>query len=270
MEDFKGRVAVITGGASGIGLGVAQALAREGAKLVIADIEQAALDAAVKGLEAQGAETLGVITDVADKASVERLADQTWARFGAAHLVMNNAGVGASGPVQTLTHDDWRWVMGVNLWGPIHGVEVFLPRMLAQDEGGHMLFTASFAGLVPFVNIAPYNVTKAGVVALAESLRKDLRGTKVSASVLIPMHVVSKIELSERNRPQALGGPPEKLREFDHDAVTDHRVLPVAEAAQLVLAGLRRDDLYIHTHKEAEGFVRKRVERIAQSFQHAL
>jgi len=211
-----------------------------------------------------------VITDVSDKASVERLAERAWERFGAVHLVMHNAGVGASGPVQNLTHDDWRWVIGVNLWGPVHGVEVFLPRMLAQGEAGHMLFTASFAGLVPFVNVAPYNVTKAGVVALAESLRKDLRGTKVSSSVLIPMHVVSKIEQSERNRPQDLGGPPETLKVFDHDTVVDHRVLPVAAAAELVLDGLRRDELYIHTHKEAEGFLRKRVERIAQSFRHAL
>ena len=269
MDSFRDRVAVITGGASGIGLAVAQALAVEGAKLVIADIEQGALERAVEGLVAGGAEAIGVITDVSDKAAVDRLADRTWAHFGAAHLVMHNAGVVSGSPVQNLTDVDWKWVMGVNLWGPIYGVEAFLPRMLQQPEGGHMLFTSSFAGLVPFVNIAPYNVTKAGVVALAESLRKDLRGTKVSASVLCPMHVVSKIGESERNRPDAFGGP-RKAAATDDDTPPDHRILPAAEAAQLILGGLRRNDLFIHTHQEAEGFVRKRVERIAESFRHAL
>ncbi|MDP3175755.1 MAG: SDR family NAD(P)-dependent oxidoreductase [Phenylobacterium sp.] len=270
MDDFKGRVAVITGGASGIGLGVAQALAQEGAKLVIADIEQAALDDAVAGLRAQGAEAIGVITDVSDRAAMLELADRTWDHFGAAHLVMHNAGVGVGRPAFELTHDDWRWVIGVNLWGPVNGVEAFLPRMLAQGEPGQMLFTASFAGLVPFANNAPYNVTKAGVIALAETLRKDLRGKNVTASVLCPMHVVSKIGESQRNRPVALGGVADYRAAPDSDAPVDHRILPTEDAVRLILDGLRRGDLFIHTHQEAEGFVRKRVERIAQSFPYAL
>lgn len=268
MQDFKGRVAVITGGASGIGLNVAKALAAEGAKLVLADVEGPALDRAVQAVEAERAEAIGVLTDVRDRAAVQELAERAWKRFDAVHLVFHNAGVGVAGPVHQLGDEDWRWVIDVNLWGPINGVQAFLPRMLEQGEEGHMLFTSSFAGLVPFAGNAPYNVTKAGVVALAESLRKDLRGTRISASVLAPMLVESRIRESQRNRPSELGAPKSLVPAAER--AEDTRMVSAGDAARLILDGVRRDDLFIHTHKEAEGFIRRRLDRIVESFPHAL
>lgn len=207
LTNFEGKVAVITGGASGIGLALAEALARRGAKLVLGDVEPGALDAAVAKLEASGAEALGVIADVRDRAAVRVLADAAWDRFGAVHFVANNAGVVTFGPAWELDERDWDWTVGVNLDGAINGVLAFLPRMLAQGERGHIMFTSSFAGLVSNRNLAPYNVAKAGVVALAESLHKDLRGKEITSSVLCPMVVETKIEQSFRNRPDEFGAP---------------------------------------------------------------
>jgi len=270
MQDFNGKVAVITGGASGIGLAVAQALAAQGARLVLADIEAATLLATVASLRAAGAEVEGLVTDVGDRAAVERLADLAYERFGAAHIVMNNAGIAVIGPVQDMTAQDWEWSMRVNLWGPIHGVNVFLPRMLAGGEEGHMLFTASFAGLVPNLDSSTYNVTKAGVVALAESVAKDLRKTKIGASVLCPMRVTSNIDASARNRPAELGGQAaEKTYSDDELSSLQGRTLTAEETADLVLAGIRENRLYLHTHKEAEGYVRARADRILSGFAFA-
>jgi NAD(P)-dependent dehydrogenase (short-subunit alcohol dehydrogenase family) len=271
MTSFSGKVGVITGGASGIGLAVAEALAREGAKLVLADIEQGALDIAVKALSDTGAEVIGVRTDVADRASVQALADRTWQRFGAAHIVFNNAGVAVFGPTQDMSHEDWLWSINVNLWGPIHGVEAFVPRMVEQGEGGAVLFTASFAGIVPNRELGPYNVTKAGVVALAESLRKDLRGTGIGVSVLCPMRVVTNIDQSARNRPAELGSGSEAATYTDEDrAALQGRTLTTAPVAELVLDAMRRNQLYIHTHKEAQALFRGRAERMQAAFKFAL
>jgi NAD(P)-dependent dehydrogenase (short-subunit alcohol dehydrogenase family) len=271
MENFTDKVAVITGGASGIGFAVAEALGRAGAKIVIADIEQAALDTATAKLQASGIVTLGIITDVSNRAAVDHLAERTWDRFGTAHIVMHNAGVAVFGPIQEMTDKDWKWSMDVNLWGPIHGVAAFLPRMLAEGQGGHMVFTASFAGLVPNKDLAPYNVTKAGVVALAESLRKDLRGTGIGASVLCPMRVTTNIDRSARNRPVELGGAAANRTYTDEElAMLQGRTLDVAPVAALVLDAIRRDRLYIHTHKEAAAFIEARAARIVAAMDMAL
>jgi NAD(P)-dependent dehydrogenase (short-subunit alcohol dehydrogenase family) len=269
LRDFTGKVAVITGGASGIGFALAQALGREGAKLVIADIEAGPLEDAVRRLGDAGAEVIGVRTDVADRASVQALADRSWERFGAVHLLANNAGVVTFGPTQAMSHEDWMWSMQVNLWGPIHGVEAFVPRMIKQGEGGHVLFTASFAGLVPNRDLGPYNVTKAGVVALAESLRKDVRGSGIGVSVLCPMRVTSNIDHSYRNRPEALGRNTTTYSPEDLAALQGRTLAPDA-VATLVLDAIRRNHLYVHTHKEAEPLVRGRAERIGAAFAHAL
>jgi short-subunit dehydrogenase len=170
-----------------------------------------------------------------------------------------------------MTAHDWKWTVDVNLWGPIHGVEVFLPRMLAQNEEGHMVFTASFAGLVPNRDLGPYNVTKAAVVALAESVYKDLRGTKIGASVLCPMRVATQIDHSARNRPAELGGTTSN-RTYTEEELggLQGRMLTVEQVAPLVLDAIRENRLYIHTHREALPYVKTRAERIASAFDKAL
>jgi NADP-dependent 3-hydroxy acid dehydrogenase YdfG len=198
---------VITGGASGIGFASAAALAREGVRLVLADIEAATLAAAAAALRAAGADAIGVITDVTERSAVEALADATWKHYGRADIVFNNAGVAVAGPVTGMTHEDWRWVIDVDLWGVIHGVEAFVPRLVAQRQGGHVLATASFAGLVPNVGLGAYCVAKYGVVALMEVLHRELRAHEIGASVLCPMRVRTAIDDSGRNRQAGYGGP---------------------------------------------------------------
>jgi len=269
LLDFVDKVAVVTGGASGIGLALAKALGREGAKLVLADIEETALKTAVGGLCEDNVQAIGVRTDVGDRSSVEALADRAWESFGAVHMLINNAGVAVFGPTQTMSHEDWRWSMRVNLWGPIHGVEAFVPRMIEQGAGGHLLFTSSFAGIVPNRNLGPYNVTKAGVVALAESLRKDLGGTGIGVSVLCPMRVTTNIDQSYRNRPAELGSKISAYSDEERASLVG-RPLEADSVADLVLAAIRRNQLYIHSHKEAEPLVRRRAERLCADFAHAL
>ena len=264
MEQLSGRTAVITGGASGIGLATAQLLAAEGMNLVLADIEAGPLERAATELGA-----LGVVCDVGDLASVTHVADEAFARFGSVDVVFNNAGVAIGGPTVDMTHADWEWLMRVNLWGPIHGVEVFLPRMIEQGTGGHVLFTASFAGLMPNVGLGPYCVTKYGVVAMAEVLQRELRQHSIGVSVLCPMRVATNIGSSERNRPDEFGGPeasPKVLDQADDNPELAGRVLPVADVAAQVVAAIRSNKLYIVPHDESRAFVRRRFERIDAAF----
>lgn len=270
LQDFRDKVAVITGGASGIGWAVAQALARNGAHLVLADVDERPLALAVGALRANGTQVVGIRTNVARAEDMEALAESAWARFKAVHLVMHNAGVALFGPTQAMSANDWAWAIDVNLWGPIHGVRAFVPRMLAQGDAGHHVFTASFAGLVPNRELGPYNVTKAGVVALAESLRKDLRGSAIGVSVLCPMRVTSNIDHSYRNRPPERGGTIVNTYTSDEKAALQGRTLEAPDVAQLVLDGIRRDQLYIHTHQEAKALFRSRSERILSDFRTAL
>ncbi|MGE0486233.1 MAG: SDR family NAD(P)-dependent oxidoreductase [Gammaproteobacteria bacterium] len=271
MQDFTDKVAVITGGASGIGLAVAAQLAAAGAKLVLADIERGVLDQRVAEFNARGTPCVGRVTDVAEREQVQALANHAWECFGQVDIVMNNAGVAVFGPTQEMTHDDWKWTVDVNLWGCIHGVECFVPRMIAQGSGGHVLFTASFAGLVANRELGPYNVTKAAVVALAESLRKDVREHGIGVSVLCPMRVSSNIDFSARNRPDTLGGPTANRTYTDEErAALDGRLLDVAPVAALVLDAIRDNELYIHTHREARAYFDKRAERISAAFERAL
>src|SRR3954451_10440789 len=238
--DIKGKVSVITGGASGIGLATAQRLAAAGSRLVLADIEQGALDRATADLGAT-TEVLGVVTDVSDKASVDALADATYSRFGRADVVFGNAGVAVGGPVVEMSHEDWRWIIDVDLWGPVHGVEAFLPRMVEAGNGGHLLFTASFAGLVPNVGLGPYCVAKYGVVALAEVLHRELRDDNIGVSVLCPMRVGTNIGSSERNRDARYGGAESSPRVPEQgDANNDlaGEVLNVDDVAALVVRAI--------------------------------
>lgn len=209
MEQLEGKVAVVTG-ASGIGRALADRFAAEGMKLVLADVDEAALDAAAKELADAGTATLGVVTDVADAASVDALATKTLAEFGAAHVVCNNAGVGGhgyaswEGPLS-----DWEWVLGVNLWGVIHGTRAFLPALLEQDEG-HVVNTASAAGLGSIPFMGPYSATKHAVVGLSEALFHELalRGSNVKVTVLCPAFLNTRIAEFGRNWPDHLGTKP--------------------------------------------------------------
>ena len=189
METFEGRGAVITGGASGIGFACAQEFTRRGARVVLADIDQSALDAAVERLRADGAEAHGVVCDVTRLDAVKHLADEAFRLLGEVNLVFNNAGIAYASPIADVTHGDWRWVIDVDLWGPIHGVEAFLPRLIEQGGDRHIMFTSSFAGMVGNAGLGPYCVAKFGVVALAEGLARELKGEGIGVSVLCPMIV---------------------------------------------------------------------------------
>ena len=264
MENLTDKVAVITGGASGIGLATARKLAAEGARLVLADVEEPALTAAAAELDA-----LPVVCDVGDRAAVAALATTTYEAFGHADIVFNNAGVAVGGPTVEMSHDDWEWLMRVNLWGPIHGVEEFLPAMVERGAGGHLLFTASFAGLVPNVGLGPYCVTKYGVVAMAEVLQKELRADGIGVSVLCPMRVATNIGESERNRPNELGGPEASPRVEDQGEDNPDqagRVLDVDDVAANVVDAIKRNRLYIVPHAESRRFVERRFQRIDAAF----
>ena len=269
METLNGKGAVVTGGASGIGLATARVLGGRGARLVLADVEQDALDAAVEGLRSEGIEAHGVICDVRSLDQVSAMADAAFDALGAVHIVFNNAGIAVGGPVLEMTHEDWRWTIDVDLWGPIHGVEAFLPRLVEQGEGGHVLFTASFAGLVPNRGLGPYCVAKYGVVALAEVLWRELREHQIGVSVLCPMRVGTNIGHSERNRTEEYGGPSERALVADQDESNEElagRVLEVAGVAELTVDAILANRLYVLPHEESRRSIRRRFDRIDATF----
>lgn len=264
MDDLRGRTAVITGGASGIGRATARILAAEGVRLLLTDVEGGTLDETCRELSAEG-----VVADVRDHDAVLALADRAFDSLGRVDILFNNAGVAVGGPVAEMTHDDWRWIIDVDLWGPIHGVEAFLPRMIAQGGGGHIAFTASFAGLVPNIGLGPYCVAKYGVVALAEVLQKELRGHDIGVSVLCPMRVATNIGTSERNRPDELGGPassPTVPDQGEDNPDQAGRVLDVAGVAGQLVDAIRGNELYVVPHLESREFVRRRFARIERAF----
>ncbi|BBY02532.1 SDR family NAD(P)-dependent oxidoreductase [Mycobacterium seoulense] len=265
-ESLRGKVAVITGGASGIGLATARRLADRGCKLVLADIEQAALNSAAAELPA-GTEVLPVRTDVSKRADVESLAARTSQHFGPVDILFLNAGVGATGPLVDATHEDWEWMIGVNLWGPIHGVEVFLPSIVRAARSAHIIFTASFAGLVANAGLGPYSVTKYGVVALAETLHRELRESLVKVSVLCPMKVGTNIEHSHRNRPAHLGGPNAASDVDFDDPGFAGRIVSPHDAAKIVVDAIGSNELYLFTHEECREPIARRFRKIDAAFE---
>jgi NAD(P)-dependent dehydrogenase (short-subunit alcohol dehydrogenase family) len=276
IEDFKGKTAVLTGAGSGFGLECARIGARLGMKLVLADVQQDALERAAAEMEAAGADVLARQVDVSDAAQMEHLARQVQERYGAPHLVFNNAGVGASGLVWENTVQDWEWVLGVNLWGVIHGVRLFTPMMLdaarqAPSYRGHIVNTASMAGLLAPPNMGVYNVSKHAVVALSETLYQDLAlvTEQVGASVLCPYFVPTGIHQSERNRPPGLAAAPPTRSQLIGQAMSDKAVssgkVTAAEVAQKVFAAVAANQFYIYSHPKAIGPVQTRLEDILQA-----
>ena len=252
VKTFRDRVAVVTGAASGIGLALAERFAAEGMKVVMADIEAAALATAAEGLRRKGAAVLATRVDVSRPEDVERLARETYDAFGAAHVLCNNAGVAVIGAVHEHTLADWQWVINVNLWGVIHGVRAFLPRMLAGGDEGHIVNTASMAGLTtaPFMSV--YDVTKHGVVALSESMYKEFQvtGAPIGVSVLCPGLINTNIMRSSRNRPAGprrggQGGPDGRRPSGRPCRIGSAGGYPPSEVAEQVVQGIREGRFYI-------------------------
>ncbi len=272
MKDFNDKVAVVTGGASGIGRAIAERLAAEGMKLVLADIEEGALATAQKEMEAKGATVLAVRTDVSQPSEVEALAKKTVDAFGAVDVLCNNAGVGPpGGPLWERTVADWQWVLGVNLWGVIHGVRVFVPIMRAQDTEAHIVNTASLAGLVSVPWMGIYNVTKHAIVTLSETLHHELTlsGTKLKVSVLCPAWVNTALADSERNRPAELTdadqtkSPQSEMVEMALRGFLASG-LPPQQVADAVLDAIRNENFYILTHPEGNEVIKARMQDILE------
>jgi len=261
MQEFEGRVGVVTGAASGIGLATATLLAKEGMRVVLADIERGPLDTAVAKLKADGHEVLGVPTDVSRAEEIERLADETLGAFGQVNVVHNNAGVVRAGRLDELTIADWEWVLGVDLWSVIYGVKTFLPLIREAGEG-HIVNTASSAGLQSAPSIGPYNVAKFGVVAITETLQQELNEEKsaIGASVLCPGAIATRIAESERNRPDAA---PETATN-ERFSASASKVVGAGHSpesvAELIVDAIRTKKFWILTHAKWIDVLRKRVE----------
>ncbi len=251
MKQLRGRVAVVTGAASGIGLALVERFAAEGMKVVMADIELAALQVAAERVRKTAPAVLATRVDVSRVEDVERLARETYEGFGAAHVLCNNAGVAVIGSVHEHTLADWQWVINVNLWGVIHGVRAFVPRMLASGEEGHIVNTASMAGLTtaPFMSV--YDVTKHGVVALSESMYKEFTviGAPIGVSVVCPGLINTNIMRSSRNRPEELAeeGKAGPMAQAFGQALSDRLAggYPPSEVAEQVVLGIREERFYV-------------------------
>jgi NAD(P)-dependent dehydrogenase (short-subunit alcohol dehydrogenase family) len=270
MDDFAGRVAVITGAASGIGRGLARHAATAGMRVVLADVEVGALDEAAAEVGAGGAQTIAVRTDVSDEAAVWALADAAFERFGAVHLLCNNAGVFQAGLTWQRTRADWDWVLGVNLFGVLHGIRAFVPRMLEQDGDAHIVNTASMAGLISVAYSGPYVVSKFAAAALTECLAHDLRaqGAPIGVSCLVPGLVDTRIADSTRNRPDE---PPSEVTAPDHHFVaqvlkeqTSSGGRHPDEVAAIVFEAVRTGQFWIPTTDGFDALVRGRYDALLE------
>jgi NAD(P)-dependent dehydrogenase (short-subunit alcohol dehydrogenase family) len=269
MKQLKGKVAAVTGAASGLGRSMALALAAEGMDVALADVDDMNLSSVEKEIQDLGVRAITLKVDVSQAEQVDAFRDHTLARLGAIHVVCNNAGVSPLGAVWENTPADWQWILGVNLWGVIHGVRAFTPYLIAQNEG-HIVNTASVAGLISPPGSGAYNVTKHAVVALSESLHHDLRerNSAVGVSVLCPAYVPTGITESERNRPKNLPlGPksPETLaRETMLKKAVQSGKISADQVAQAVVAAIKEERFYILTHPRIKGAIQARMEDILQ------
>ena len=275
ITNFKNKTAVLTGAGSGFGLECARIGAKLGMNLVLVDVQADALDRASAEMKAAGAQVLSFTLDVSNAAQMQAMSQSVFARFGAPNFVFNNAGVGSGGLIWENTVKDWEWVLGVNLWGVIHGIRLFTPMMLeaaAKDPAwqGHIVNTASMAGLLNPPNMGVYNVSKHAVVSLSETLYQDLRlvSDQLGASVLCPYFVPTGISQSQRNRPAGLIDEKPTRSQLIGQAMTDKAVgsgkVTAAEVAQTVFDAMAADQFYIYSHPQALGNVQSRMECIVQ------
>lgn len=277
MKDVAGKVAFITGGASGMGLAMARSFSAAGMKVVIADIEQQALDAVAEEFAASNAEVLTLTVDVTDRDAMEQAAAATEAAFGKVHVVCNNAGVAVGGSLDEMSYKDWDWVTGVNLGGVVNGLQAFIGRIEAHGEGGHIVNTASMAGHIAFGGLGVYTATKYAVVGLSESLRADLADKQIGVSVLCPGVVKTNIFESGRNRPSELSGErdtasdlllsgtPDDEREARLASLLDNALDP-AVVGDMVLHAIINDEFYIFTHPEIQAATDQRSQEMVSAF----
>ena len=268
MRDLRGKTAFITGGASGIGLAMAEAFGREGMNVMLADIEATALAGAVEQLRGKQIRAEGVIANVSHRDALRAAALETIAKFGKVHLVANNAGVAAGGQIGTVSERDWDWVIDVNLKAVVHGVEIFTPLIASHGEGGHFVNTASMAGMVSPPGMEPYCATKFAVVAMSEGWAGQLADKNIGVSVLCPGFVRTRIHESRRNRPQDYGPDAGSAGE-EAAGIASEAVLggiPVEPVANRVVEAVKANELYIFTHPEFKAFVEARFQRILAGF----
>jgi NAD(P)-dependent dehydrogenase (short-subunit alcohol dehydrogenase family) len=275
MRELAGKTAFVTGGAGGIGFALGRAFAQAGMNVMLADIETEALSAAVKSLHNVGPDVRGVSCDVADPASVARAAKESFEAFGNVHVVCNNAGVAAAGGIDNISLDNWRWVLDVNLMGVLHGIRAFLPHIRAHGEGGHIVNTASMAGMNSGLGFSPYVASKFAVVGMSEGLATQLAPLGIGVTVLCPGYVRTRIGESGRNRPQRYGAtqipdpasPAGML--LARIAANLQAGLDPSEVAARVLAAIREDELYVFTHPDMRGEMDARFAAIEAAMDRA-
>jgi NAD(P)-dependent dehydrogenase (short-subunit alcohol dehydrogenase family) len=275
MRELAGKTAFVTGGASGIGLALGRAFAQAGMKVMLADIEAEALATAVESLRHLGLDVRGIACDVADSASVERAAKASYEAFGNVHVVCNNAGVAAGGGIDTISLDNWRWVLDVNLMGVLHGIRTFLPHIRSHGEGGHIVNTASMAGMESGLGFSPYTASKFAVVAMSEGLAAQLKPYGIGVTALCPGYVRTRIGDSGRNRPERYG----QAKTLDPASPAGMMVAQIAklleaglepsEVAARVLTAIREDELYVFTHPEMRAGVEARFSAILAAMDKA-
>jgi NAD(P)-dependent dehydrogenase (short-subunit alcohol dehydrogenase family) len=275
MRDLAGKTAFVTGGASGIGFALGRAFAQAGMKVMLADIETDALAAAVKSLHGVGPAVHGVVCDVADPLDVERAAEAAYTAFGNVHVVCNNAGVAGGSGLDNISLDTWRWVLDVNLMGVVHGVRTFVPHMRGHGEGGHIVNTASMAGMITGLGFGPYTASKFGVVGISEGLAVQLKPLGIGVSVLCPDFVRTRIGESRRNRQERYGpaqipdpaSPAGALAAEIAERIQSG--LDPSKVAARVLTAIREDELYVFTHPETRPAVEQRFAAILAAMDRA-
>jgi NADP-dependent 3-hydroxy acid dehydrogenase YdfG len=270
MQDIEGKVAFITGGASGIGLGIAMALINAGMKVMITDIRQDHLDEAMNIFRRQGKENRvhGLRLDVADRNAFELAADETEKIFGKIHILCNNAGMGIIGPIKITKFGDWDWALGVMIGGVVNGVQIMLPRILKHGEGGHIVTTSSMAGVLPLSRCSVYSTAKGAVVAMCEAMRGELALDNIGVSAFCPGPVATNISEAGRNRPEQYRKDSgyaqlEKELEKRPDFINE---MSIEECGERVLRGILNNDLFIFTHREFKEGVAERMEAMLSCF----